>query len=274
MKSIAVLGGNGFLGSKICEIGVRRGWAVTSLSRSGLPPKQIKDYDNSWMDKVSWEKGDLFDPKSYKEKLVGKNAVVHSVGILFEDTSYKKTVKQQLSLQTGAQALLKMLKGPNPMLRLPHSSYSAIQRDSALLLADTYSEVAKNVENPTFAYISADQKPPFLVPDGYITSKREAEYELSCRPALRSIFMRPGFMYNAQDPLNPLTLIGKGIDKQYQLVGMTGIFSIFDKDNSPFFKTIYRPSVSTEEVASKLYEKLEQPNFKGVVTLSEIRNGK
>lgn len=269
MKSIAVLGGNGFLGSKICELGVRHGWAVTSLSRSGLRPRPIKGHDTAWMDQVRWQKGDLFDPSSYKEHLIGKNAVVHSVGILLEDTRYKKTLKDDFSVLAGILTLVNAIKGPNPMERTSKNTYAAIQRDSALLLAKTYLEAAKDVENPTFAYISADEKPPVIVPQAYLTTKREAEYGLSREKDLRSIFMRPGFMYDPEDGLNARTVMGETLNKQYEIAKKLGIVNAVK--TFPMIDKVYRPPVTTEQVAEKLFQKLEQETFAGVVRLEEIR---
>lgn len=264
MNSIAVVGGNGFLGRKICEIGVRLGWSVTSLSRSGNAPKPLERYDNSWMDQVKWEKADLFEPDSYRQHLVGKSAVVHSVGILFENTSYKKALNLDL---TDLVKIARSMKGANPMERTPKNTYAAIQRDSALQLADTYLEVAKPDLAPTFVYISADSSPPLIIPSGYLSTKREAEYQLSRKHDLRTIFMRPAFMYDPSETLSFRNVLGGIVNVQTALLEKTHAIKLI-----PFgFDKLFRPAVTTEEVANALYSKVSQPEFSGIVDLDQIR---
>lgn len=262
MSSITVVGGNGFLGRKICEIGTRLGWNVTSLSRSGKPPAPVSFSDNAWISKVNWAQADLFDPESYKKYLHNQTAVVHSVGILFENQGYKQMVNSNFNFLNDVQRLGNMLKGSNPMERGSNTTYEAIQRDSAVLLADAYLQETK--ENPTFVYISADMKPP-LVPAGYLTTKREAEFELQCKKGLRSILIRPGIMYDESEPLtNNRKLFGKILELGYGI--KTGVFG----NNLTLLNELVKPPVSTEKVALKIYEKLEDKDFSGVVTLDEI----
>lgn len=262
MKSIAVVGGNGFLGRKICEVGIRRGWAVTSLSRSGSPPKAIGHSDHSWISQVKWEKADLMDPASYKDKLGGKSAVVHSVGILFENMDYKTTLNLNFNFLNDMQKLANMAKGPNPMARDASTSYEAVQRDLAVMLADAFLE--EGGSDPAFVYISADEKPP-VIPDGYIITKREAEFELSCKKGLRSIFMRPSFMYDASEPVsNNRVLLSKLVGLGYNM--KEAVFS----DKVGILNKLMRPPASTEQVAVAMYNRLEDPSFSGVVSVEEI----
>jgi uncharacterized protein YbjT (DUF2867 family) len=69
---------------------------------------------------------------------------------------------------------------------------------------------------PTFVYISAAGGAPVL-PGRYITSKREAESAISSSlPDLRSIFIRPGFLYDSSRKLTlPIawsTMFGAEVD--------------------------------------------------------------
>ena len=268
MSSITIVGGNGFLGRKICEVGVRLGWSVTSLSRSGRPPKPITYSDNSWISQVDWQKADLFQKDSYKEHISGRTAVVHSVGILFEDIDYKTSINLNFNFLQDVQRLANIARGPNPMARGSTTSYDAIQRDLAVFLADAFLEQASNSQDspkPAFVYISADSKPP-VVPEGYIISKREAEFELSCKKGLRAILMRPGFMYDAGEPVtNNRRLLGGLVSLGYST--KEAIFA----DKVSAFNKLLRPPVSTEQVAESIYEKLQDQSFEGVVSLEDIR---
>lgn len=274
-RTIAVFGGNGFLGRKICETGVQLGYNVISFSRSGEPPKEVAS--KTWVKNVQWEKSNLMDPSTYKAKLKNVDTVVHSVGLLFENQSYKKSLNSNFSSLTD---FTNFLKGSNPMAKDEGNSIEAIQRDSAVLLGDAFLEAhetegktkkkkarATTDESklPTYVYISAETKPP-TVPDTYLTSKREAEFELSCKPGLRTIILRPGFMYevghegspNARDVLANFMKLGYSVKE-----GVLG-------DKVEFINNIVKPAVSTDKVAFKLYEKVEEEAFKGVVGLDDI----
>ncbi|EMG47408.1 hypothetical protein G210_2265 [Candida maltosa Xu316] len=192
-KSIAVFGGNGFLGRKICEVGIRRGYDVTSFSRQGEAPQAV--IHQPWVAKVNWEKADIFDPTTYQDKLKEFPTVVHSIGILFENQSYKKAMNSNFNFLSDIQQLANNMMGSNPMQKEGvKSTYEAIQRDSAVMLADAFIK-AQSALPRNFVYISADKNPP-MVPQDYILTKREAEFELSNKSGLRSIFMRPGIMYD------------------------------------------------------------------------------
>mmetsp|Transcript_9194 Transcript_9194/g.9111 ORF Transcript_9194/g.9111 Transcript_9194/m.9111 type:complete len:267 (+) Transcript_9194:512-1312(+) len=258
-KSIAVFGGNGFLGKKICETGIKLGYKVTSFSRSGQAPA----ISSPWVKEVKWEKADIFNPETYKDKLANVNSVVHSIGLLFENQNYKKTMNTNFNFLNDVQNLANMVKSPNPMDRDSHNTYEGIQRDSAVILADTFLKVQPN--NPSYVYISADQKIPFI-PSGYIDTKREAEFELSCKEGLRSILMRPGFMYDESEShsLNNRILLKNllklGYDAKHCILG----------ENLSYLNKLIRPPISTDKVARKIFEKLENDTFSGIVTLDEI----
>lgn len=258
-KSIAIFGGNGFVGRKICQVGIALGYNVTSFSRSGNSPRETAP----WVDKVTWEQGNIFDPSTYEAKLKGKTAVVHSIGLLFENLDYKKSMNSNFNFLNDIQNLSNLIKGPNPMKKDKFNTYEAVQRDSAVILAEAYLE--QQAEDPTFVYMSADQQLP-LIPEGYITTKREAEFELSCKPNLRLILMRPGFIYdNDLSPSNNRKLLSSVLELGYGV--KSGIFG----DNVGLLNTLVRPPVSVEQVARTIFRKIEDKDFNGVVPLEEIR---
>lgn len=49
---LCIFGGNGFVGSAIARKAVARGWAVTSLSRSGRPFETPAGHTPAWVHKV------------------------------------------------------------------------------------------------------------------------------------------------------------------------------------------------------------------------------
>ncbi|EGW30206.1 uncharacterized protein SPAPADRAFT_63820 [Spathaspora passalidarum NRRL Y-27907] len=264
-KAIAVFGGNGFLGHKICEIGVLRGYDVTSFSRSGDPPENV--IHQPWIKKVQWERADIFSSKSYAERLGKFHNVVHSIGILFENQAYKKAMNSNFNFLNDIQQLANTVKGGNPMKRGEgNATYEAVQRDTAVLLADTFITEQKELPR-NYVYISADSKPP-IVPAGYLNTKREAEFELGLKEGIRGIFMRPGIMYDEthEGPMTTRDFLLRGLR-----IGVAAKEMVLGEK---FCNEIIKPVVSTEQVAHAIYDKLEQPDFKGVVTLDDIKNTK
>jgi len=82
--SIFVLGGNGFVGSAICEVAVAAGVNVTSYNRSGRPAWFEKlgqaDKEQHWVSKVDWKKGDIFEPDALQAAMAGSDAVISAIG--------------------------------------------------------------------------------------------------------------------------------------------------------------------------------------------------
>lgn len=259
-KSIAIFGGNGFLGKKICETGINLGYNVASFSRSGKVPAEVASLP--WSQQVKWEKADIFNPTTYKDKLSNYGTVVHSIGLLFENQSYKKSINTNFNFLNDLQTFSNMLKGSNPMEKSEGNTYEAIQRDSAMILADAFLEVQP--ENPTFVYISADRQMPFI-PSGYLNTKREAEFELSCKEGLRPILMRPNFMYDEDHKsLNTRDVITALMKAGYATK------NCILHDRIGFINDLVRAPVSTERVSGKIYEKIEEEGFKGIVKLEDI----
>lgn len=77
-RSLLVLGGNGFLGSRICRAAMPHFGHITSLSRSATPPPNAQ----SWSQHVTWTQGDVFDLPP--ELLANADAVVCTLGVLLE----------------------------------------------------------------------------------------------------------------------------------------------------------------------------------------------
>lgn len=173
---------------------------------------------------MEWTRADLLKPESYKPFLKDANVVVHSMGILLE-ADYKGVVQGREPIFSGLQRAFSSSKlgSQNPLQRRegealePKESdrqltYELMNRDSGLYMAapsnltctsaDTHIAIALAQESssehvPTFVYISAAGGAPIL-PSRYITTKRDAEATISSKlPDLRSIFMRPAFMYDS-----------------------------------------------------------------------------
>ncbi|EGV63838.1 hypothetical protein PSN45_004089 [Yamadazyma tenuis] len=248
--SIAVFGGNGFLGRKICEYGIRNGFKVTSFSRSGIPPLK----SNQHLQQVKWESADIFDDSTYKSQLSEFKTVFHSMGKIFEDESYKKDIS---SGGLNLNFVKKLIVGSNPMDKTIHNSYNGLNKESALKLAFAYYKANKNGK---LVYISADKGLPVIVPSDYIRSKREAETEL-LKSKLNSLIIRPGIMYD-EDERNNRYILVNGMKQLHQLKQQA-----LGNDLSCVNNTI-RPILSTDQVCSRIFQNLHEDNT--VITLEKL----
>ncbi|ODV60276.1 ubiquinone biosynthesis protein COQ11 [Ascoidea rubescens DSM 1968] len=261
--SIVVFGGNGFVGKRICQAGINAGFSVTSLSSSGVPPKPVVEEDSQWISKVDWQKANVFDPDSYKKHLKNKTSVVHSIGILFENSNYKD------SLSDSPFSFLKKFNplGANPLKKANESlTYEKMNKQSALILAKAYAEQLlesnalpeTKVESPSFVYISADQGFPGLS-KGYLQTKREAEQQLKLdyENIFRSIIMRPGFMYDETDK--------KSVRSVFSTLANIG-------NKIPVVDLLVRPSISTQKVGISAIRRIQDKKFSGIVFLDAIVN--
>ncbi|EPX73530.1 NAD dependent epimerase/dehydratase [Schizosaccharomyces octosporus yFS286] len=197
---LVVLGGSGFLGHNICKHAVAKGYQVVSVSRRGRGNIQFKE---PWMEKVHWERADVMrDPHSLLPFAHGASAVLNTVGILME-SNYKQALENP---RGSILQLVKNLKGnvfqgsENPLKKPaspsvppvnPSLNFESVNRDLAINTA----KVAAEAHVPVYCYISAHASVPGLDPR-YISTKREAEQAISNIPNIRSIFVRPSFMYD------------------------------------------------------------------------------
>lgn len=75
IQKLLVVGGSGFVGSKICETAISCGLRVVSLSRTGRPKR-----NGAWVGAVEWKQGSAFDISAVKEALQDVQAVITTVG--------------------------------------------------------------------------------------------------------------------------------------------------------------------------------------------------
>ena len=274
-QKLLVFGGNGFLGRRICQEAVTKGFQVVSLSKSGKAPSLGSPSDNHWMNEVQWERCDIFDPKTYYHQLQDRPDVVHSMGILMENENYKKNIRKPIGKIASKYLQSDILFGPNPLRRQDSKfNYEWMNKRSALILANSYSKIlmeskGKNSQNlPSFAYISADKKFPFI-PEGYISSKREAEIELfKYDDIFRPIIIRPGFMF---DEIEDSGDAKSYIQTVLELLNC-GNGIIFEK-KFQFINDLIRPTVSTQQVGRCVIKNIiERYNTMNIIELEDIIN--
>ena len=158
-KSLLVVGGSGFLGREICREAVRRGIAVTSLSRRGANPEP----DSKELSRVTWKAGDASDADLIGELAANADAYVHSCGVLFDSES-------------GLAPLNKLVSGAGSEASATYASFA----NSALALRQA---ALANGGGP-LCYVSAigaDSRASDLFPDflqRYLSAKSGVEQTL------------------------------------------------------------------------------------------------
>jgi len=183
MTRLLVVGGSGFIGRAICRQAVAAGHEVRSVSRSGRP----EDAAGSWVDRVEWTSADLFSPHTWRDRLRGVDAVVHSVGIAHETP------------REGA-------------------TFERLNGDSAIITALE----AERAGVDTYVFLSSAANYP-TARRAYLQSKRRAERAVE-NLNMETVVLRPGAVYGPEqphfpEPLNWLCRLVDGIDPLAERLG-------------------------------------------------------
>ena len=236
----------------------------SSVTSSPTPPP--------WAHKVTWERADILKPSTYSPLLKNADYVVHSMGILLE-ADYKGVISGKESPISGLQRAFSSTKGgsQNPLTKKRDEdlkpqekdgqlTYELMNRDSAITLArEAYAEKV-----PVFAYISAAGGAPVL-PRRYIETKREAESTISSEfPIMRSVFIRPPFLYDSSRTLTmPLAM-------------MVGAGAVFNSVTGGIFGGLMGAAgakpLKADLVAEAVVEALSDESTKGPVEGKEIED--
>lgn len=257
-RKLIVFGGTGFLGKRLCQAAVCSNFQVISLSRSGKAPSS-----DPWAREVQWKSCDIFDASSYSSFLKDATDVVHSIGILLENESYKKQINGSF---LSSLRIPPLKFGFNPLKQKPENdkfTYDMMNKYSATLLLDTF---LKSSVNPnSFTYVSADKGFP-MIPKGYINSKRLAEdYLMQHRDKVRPIILRPGFMFDEMKG---------GIDARSQVKNALQLLNcgndLILRNQFSCVNGLVRPLISTQQVGRSLVHALEDDKIQGVMTLEDM----
>lgn len=185
------------------------------------------------------------------------------MGVAFDSPEYKEVVNGPLSLCGIAKLGKAALAGKNPMLNgstSDNAGFTRLNKDSAIALAKAFGDaIPDGSSRKPFVFISAEDWNP-IADKEYVASKRAAELELALISQLRSVFVRPGFMYDAAD--NTATVrsaIGSVFQLGAKTAQLTGV------------KQLVPPAVSVQTVASAVVEALGDPLLEGVVELEALQ---
>jgi len=196
-KRLLVIGGNGFVGREVCKYAVQNGFKVTSLSRRGECPLP----NDEWLSQVEWKSGNALDKATVERFVANADAVVHTIGLLFDVDSGL----------VGLNAFTSASKSEPT----DESTYDNITRKTALIVIAALNARAKLPEfmggMPTpMAFMSAAEagwpevafgeqveaaSPDWL--QRYLVAKRAVEAELGrSTDKIRPVIIRPSLIWN------------------------------------------------------------------------------
>jgi hypothetical protein len=193
------------------------------------------------------------------------------MGILLE-ADYKGVLSGKESIFSGlsrAFSPAKLGSAGNPLNREPGGelgkgekdgqlTYELMNRDSAIALA----QESQREGVGTFVYISAAAGAPML-PARYISTKREAESTIASELVkLRSIFVRPGFLYDSSRKFT-LPIAASG------MVGSTVNGMVGGSLTRLFGAAVEKP-LKANLVADAVVEAIAEEDVKGVLGTKEI----
>jgi len=193
------------------------------------------------------------------------------MGILLE-ADYKGVLSGKESIISGLSRAFSSTKqgsSKNPLDRKPGEgleqgekdgqiTYELMNRDSAIALA----QESEREGADTFVYISAAAGAPML-PTRYITTKREAENTIGSQMVkLRSLFIRPGFLYdNSRKFTLPIAASG--------MVGNT-VNSMVGGSLTNIFGAAVEKPLKADLVAEAVVEAIADDTTKGIVDTKMI----
>ena len=240
-----VFGGNGFVGSRVCEVAHNMGLHVISINRSGpfLPPRTPRNCTHHtgrpawlkkpWADDVEWMHGDALQPACYIDKLRGALGAVSCIGGFGSNATMYKVC---------GEANIKVI------------------------------ETAASVNVPRFAFISVyhDTLPGFVKQIGYFRGKMDAEAALQRSFGSSGVTVRPFFIHGMRhisESLGiPLQAIGIPLEKALSFVPNTKQLAT----SIPLLGTGFVPPVKVESVARAAVAGATDPATASVLDVWDI----
>ena len=249
-SKVVVFGGTGYVGSRVCERLVNKGYQVTGVSRRGQNPQP----SNEALEQVNWIAGDATDAAFVQSQVQNQDAVVHAVGLLFD-------------VESGLQQFNTIVSGSKSLPDPEKSTYDQITRQTMFYILDALEAQAKNPLNmfnkntqPTpLAFVSCAEAgwpevtlgewiesnvaPAWL--QKYLVAKRAVEARLSSTSCVRPVIVRPSLIWS-WDKLDVLPLIP--------------VFDLANAIGVPFVDK----TVRVETLADAIVAGLEQETVQGV----------
>jgi len=162
-KTLTIIGGSGYVGRSIAKKAANLDINVISVSRSG-PGSKSFSHPN-----IDYVQGDAMKPEKFQDTLEKSDAVIFTIGTLL-DTSMTRNAEK------GSPG-----------------TYEHMNRDTAIAIGNCLNEM----KGKRFVYISGSASPPFC--PRYLSTKMEAEEHLRSLGNLKTVALRPGFIYSASE---------------------------------------------------------------------------
>ncbi|KAL4419607.1 hypothetical protein ABPG77_001661 [Micractinium sp. CCAP 211/92] len=160
---VVVFGGNGFVGSHVCQQALAMGADVVSINRSGRPSNLRGD----WLAHVQWVQGDALDPQQpWKELLRGAAGVVSTMGAF------------------GSNDYMYKICGETNMRVMDASAAAGVTRFSFISVHE-------------FKLPAGWRAQDFLL-KGYFRGKRDAEAHMQALFPTGGVALRPGMIYGTR----------------------------------------------------------------------------
>ena len=179
--SIAVFGGSGFLGRRVCQELVSSGHEVTSVSRKGRPPPYYtgsNDAENCWADKVNWLSYNVNPDNLQVLELPNIDAGISCIGNVNPDPNWDKLSFFGLSFDDET------LYNENGIFNECAARFAKNNGAKRFVFMSVSYEIAKMVEGPI---------------DGYTRGKRHAEHVIcDLFGAENSIVLGPSLIYGGK----------------------------------------------------------------------------
>ena len=213
-KKVVVLGGNGFVGSRVTQKLAESGNRVIAISRSGDIPKWAETYD--FVNDVEWVSTDVNDAVALQKVLKGANSVISAIGAIGFDEA-------------------RLIEGNGK------SNVAAI-------------ETAKKAGVPKFVYVSVANQVKDAMGDlvlkPYFEGKDMAESALMKNyPGSKGTIVGPSFIYGGDSfTLTPPRVPG-GYGSFIQKILSSGPISKLAEISPKFIALVLAPPVSVESVA-------------------------
>jgi len=132
-KQVTVIGGTGFVGSKVCELLVAQGVDVTSVSKSGSYKSSVNDSndDESWTSKVTWNTADLLtaDESSIDAAIGSPNAIISCLGVIGNDSAILKQGNGDANCAAFASAKRSSSSSSERKLKLNRAIYVSVSSE-------------------------------------------------------------------------------------------------------------------------------------------------
>jgi len=227
--SVTVVGGTGFVGSRVCKLLTEEhGASVTSVSKSGKVPdwcyQEDQESSSKWYDEVTWKSVDLLseDDAKISSAIGNPDALVSCVGVVGTDP--KELIDG--NGKTNVAAFSSAVKG-----NIKHAAFVSVSGEVSDLKGSTW-------------------LPDFM--DAYFDGKGKAEeaaLDAVGGDSSRLVIVKPSFIYGGDSfglfPPRVNYAYGSGVEELLTF----GLFRFLGDATPGLIKVALRPPVSVDAVA-------------------------